>query len=153
MESIPDNHTPILVVDDDVGLLSSIKATLVSSGIPEPVLVSDGRRVMDLVRERRFMLVFLDLVMPHINGMEVLQQIKKEFPEIECVIVTATDDVSSAVQAMQYGAYDYLVKPLNSEKLIIVINRALERYNLRQGLALFEKKQSFSDLKLSLIHI
>ena len=147
MESIPDNHTPILVVDDDVGLLSSIKATLVSSGIPEPVLVSDSRRVMDLVREHRFMLVFLDLVMPHINGMEVLQQIKKEFPEIECVIVTATDDVSSAVQAMQYGAYDYLVKPLNSEKLIIVINRALERYNLRQGLALFEKKQSFSDLK------
>ena len=147
MESIPDNHTPILVVDDDVGLLSSIKATLVSSGIPEPVLASDGRRVMDLVREHRFMLVFLDLVMPHINGMEVLQQIKKEFPEIECVIVTATDDVSSAVQAMQYGAYDYLVKPLNSEKLIIVINRALERYNLRQGLALFEKEQSFSDLK------
>jgi len=147
MESIPDNHTPILVVDDDVGLLSSIKATLVSSGIPEPVLASDGRRVMDLVREHRFMLVFLDLVMPHINGMEVLQQIKKEFPEIECVIVTATDDVSSAVQAMKYGAYDYLIKPLNSEKLIIVINRALERYNLRQGLALFEKKQSFSDLK------
>jgi len=147
MESIPDNHTPILVVDDDVGLLSSIKATLVSSGIPEPVLVADGRRVMELVREHRFMLVFLDLVMPHINGMEVLQQIKKEFPEIECVIVTATDDVSSAVQAMKYGAYDYLVKPLNSEKLIIVINRALERYNLRQGLALFEKKQSFSDLK------
>jgi DNA-binding NtrC family response regulator len=147
MESIPDNHTPILVVDDDVGLLSSIKATLVSSGIPEPVLVSDSRRVMDLVREHRFMLVFLDLVMPHIKGMEVLQQIKKEFPEIECVIVTATDDVSSAVQAMKYGAYDYLVKPLNSEKLIIVINRALERYNLRQGLALFEKKQSFSDLK------
>lgn len=53
MESIPDNHTPILVVDDDVGLLSSIKATLVSSGIPEPVLASDGRRVMDLVREHR----------------------------------------------------------------------------------------------------
>jgi DNA-binding NtrC family response regulator len=102
---------------------------------------------MELVREHRFMLVFLDLVMPHINGMEVLQQIKKEFPEIECVIVTATDDVSSAVQAMKYGAYDYLVKPLNSEKLIIVINRALERYNLRQGLALFEKKQSLSDLK------
>jgi DNA-binding NtrC family response regulator len=147
MESIPDNHTPILVVDDDAGLLSSIKATLVSSGIPEPVLVSDGRRVMDLVREHHFKVVFLDLVMPYIHGMEVLQQIKKEFPETECVIVTATDDVSSAVRAMKYGAYDYLVKPLNSEKLIIVINRALERYNLRQGLALFERKQSFSDLK------
>jgi len=60
MESIPDNHTPILVVDDDAGLLSSIKATLVSSGIPEPVLVSDGRRVMNLVREHHFKVVFFN---------------------------------------------------------------------------------------------
>ena len=147
MESIPNNDTPILIVDDDVGLLSSIKATLVSSGMPEPGLVSDSRRVMELVRGHHFMVVFLDLVMPYINGMEVLQQIKKEFPEIECVIVTAIDDVPSAVQAMKFGAYDYLVKPLNSEKLIIVINRALERYNLRHGLSLFEREQSFSDLK------
>jgi DNA-binding NtrC family response regulator len=147
MESIPNNESPILVVDDDVGLLSSIKATLVSSGMPEPALASDSRRVMELVREHHFMVVFLDLIMPHINGMEVLQQIKKEFPEIECVIVTAIDDVSSAVQAMKFGAYDYLVKPLNSEKLIIIINRALERYNLRHGLSLFERDQSFLDLR------
>jgi DNA-binding NtrC family response regulator len=115
--------------------------------MPEPALVSDSRRVMGLLRKHRFMLVVLDLVMPHTGGMELLQQIKEEFPDTECVIVTAVDEVSSAVQAMNFGAYDYLVKPLNSEKLIIVINRALERYNLRQGLALFEEKQSFSDLK------
>jgi len=147
MESIPNNQTPILIVDDDVGLLASIKATLVSSGMPEPALVSDGRRVLDLVRERRFKLVFLDLIMPHIGGMQLLQQIKEEFPDIEAVIVTAIDDVSSAVEAMKFGAYDYLVKPLNSEKLVIVVNRALERHNLRHGLALFEREQSFSDLK------
>ena len=147
MESIPNNKTPILVADDDIGLLSSIKATLVSSGMPEPALVSDSRHVMGLVRKHRFMLVVLDLVMPHTGGMDLLQQIKEEFPDTECVIVTAVDEVSSAVQAMNFGAYDYLVKPLNSEKLIIVINRALERYNLRHGLALFEGKQSFSDLK------
>ena len=82
MESIPNNESPILVVDDDVGLLSSIKATLVSSGMPEPALVSDSRRVMELVREHHFMVVFLDLIMPHINGMEVLQQIKEEFHTI-----------------------------------------------------------------------
>lgn len=147
MESIPNNQTPILVVDDDVGLLSSIKATLVSSGMQEPALVSDSTRVMELIKRNHFRVVFLDLIMPQKNGMEVLKQIKKTFPEIECVIVTAIDDVSSAVQAMKYGAYDYLVKPLNSKKLIIVINRALERYNLRHGLALFERVQTFSDLK------
>jgi DNA-binding NtrC family response regulator len=147
MESIPNNQTPILVVDDDVGLLSSIKATLISSGMQEPALVSDSRRVMELIKRNHFRVVFLDLIMPHKNGMEVLKQVKKTYPKIECVIVTAIDDVSSAVQAMKYGAYDYLVKPLNSKKLIIVINRALERYNLRHGLALFERVQTFSDLK------
>jgi len=147
MESIPDSETPILVVDDDVGLLLSIKAILVSSGMPEPALVSDSRRVMELVRDHHFRLVLLDLIMPHIGGMEILQQIKEEFPDIECVIVTALDEVSTAVQAMKFGAYDYLVKPLNSEKVIIVINRTLERYSLRHGLALYERKQSFSDLK------
>ena len=147
MESIPANKTPVLVVDDDVGLLLSIKATLVSSGMPEPALVSDSRRVMELVRNNPFHLVLLDLIMPHLNGMDILQQLKEEFPDIECVIVTAVDEVSSAVQAMKFEAYDYLVKPLNSEKLIIAINRALERYSLRHGLALFERTQSFSDLK------
>ncbi|MBW2020761.1 MAG: sigma-54-dependent Fis family transcriptional regulator [Deltaproteobacteria bacterium] len=146
MKSIPDKPS-ILVVDDDVGLLLSIKATLVSSGMPEPALVSDSRQVMDLVRTHPFQLVLLDLMMPHVSGMEILQQIKKEFPAIECVIVTAVDDVSSAVQAMKFGAYDYLIKPINAEKLIIVINRALERYNLRHKLALFERSQTFSDLR------
>ncbi|MCD6561479.1 MAG: sigma-54-dependent Fis family transcriptional regulator [Deltaproteobacteria bacterium] len=146
MESIPDNNTPVLVVDDDEGLLSSIKTTLVSFGMPEPALLSDGRDVMKLVREKPYKLIFLDLIMPHISGMEILKQIKEEFPDIECVIVTAIDEVSSAVQAIKFGAYDYLVKPLNSEKLIIVINRALERFNLRHGLSLFERKQSFKNL-------
>ena len=97
MESISDNKTQILVVDDDVGLLSSIEAALVSAGLPEPALVSDSRRVMELVRKHRFHLILLDLIMPHMGGMEILKQIKEEFPDIECLIITAVDDVSSAV--------------------------------------------------------
>lgn len=147
MVSIPAHFTPILVVDDDVGLLLSIKAALVSSGMPEPALVSDSSEVMDVVRNNRFHLVLLDLIMPHKGGMELLQEIKEEFPAIECIIVTAIDDVSSAVQAMKFGAYDYLVKPINSEKLIITITRALERFDLKNKLALYERNQEFADLK------
>ena len=145
MQSIPKN-TPILVVDDDNGLLMSIKAILTSAGMPEPALVSDSRRVMELVREHRFHLVLLDLIMPHMNGIEVLRQLKEEFPGTECVIITAVDEVSSAVQAMQYGAYDYLVKPLQAEKLIIVINNAMERYDLRHRVAILENTPMFCDL-------
>ncbi|MCK5488199.1 MAG: response regulator, partial [Desulfobacterales bacterium] len=89
MESIPHQHSPVLVVDDDEGLLLSIKATLVSSGLPEPALVSDSRRVMDLVREYDFQLILLDLMMPHLTGMEVLRKIKEKSPYVECVIVSA----------------------------------------------------------------
>jgi len=146
MESIPKAKTPVLVVDDDEGLLLSIKATMLSAGLSEPALVSDSRRVPELVKMYGFQLILLDLIMPHMGGLELLQQVHKKYPEIECVVVTAVDEAASAVQAMSYGAYDYLVKPLNSEKLVIVINHALERYNLKRELSFFEKKQSFTDL-------
>lgn len=147
MEHMPKGKTPILVIDDDEGLLMSIKATIASSGIMEPALLSDSRRALELIRKHDFHLVILDLIMPHMGGIEILEKIKEEFPAVECVIVTAVDDTSSAVQAMKFGAYDYLVKPLNSEKLIITITRALERYNLRNKLTLFEQSQTFSDLR------
>jgi DNA-binding NtrC family response regulator len=147
MESIPPRHSPVLVVDDDEGLLLSIKATLVSSGMPEPALVSDSRRVMDLVRQHDFQLVLLDLMMPHLTGMEVLRKIKEKSPDVECVIVSAIDDVASAVQAMSLGASDYLVKPLNSEKLIALVNRTLETHTLQHELEQFGSKKVFSNLK------
>jgi DNA-binding NtrC family response regulator len=147
MESIPQNDSPVLVVDDDEGLLLSIKATLVSSGLPEPALVSDSRRVMDLVHKHDFQLILLDLMMPQLTGMEVLQTIKAESPDVDCVIVSAIDDVSSAVQAMSLGASDYLVKPLNSDKLIALVNRTLEKVNVQHELAQFGRKKVFSNLK------
>jgi DNA-binding NtrC family response regulator len=147
MESIPDKATPILVVDDDQGLLLSIKATVLSAGLPEPALVSDSRRVADLVQANDFKVIILDLVMPHLGGLELLRQINETHPNIECIVVTAIDQATAAVQAMNLGAFDYLVKPLNGEKLTIVINQALERFNLKHELSLLSPRQSFSQLK------
>ena len=147
MESIPNKHTPILVVDDDEGLLLSIKATLVSSGVSEPALLSDSRNALALVRKHGFQLILLDLMMPHLNGLEVLGKIKNEFPNTECIIVSANDEIASAVQAMSLGASDYLVKPLNSEKLIALVHGTLEKYNLRDELARFGRKKVFSELQ------
>jgi DNA-binding NtrC family response regulator len=147
MESIPHIHSPVLVVDDDEGLLLSIKATLVSSGLPEPALVSDSRRVIDLIREYDFQLILLDLMMPHLTGMEVLRRIKNESLDVECVIVSAIDDVASAVQAISLGASDYLVKPLNSDKLVALVNRTLEKYTVQHDLEQFGSQKVFSNLK------
>jgi DNA-binding NtrC family response regulator len=145
MESVSE-QSPILVVDDDPGLLLSIKATLLSADLPEPDTISDSRLVMDRVRNNAYKIILLDLLMPHINGMELLEMIKKEFPETVCLIVTATDEVSTAIQAIRLGAYDYLVKPVDGENLVMIIQRALKRYHVRKEVARFADSQSFSDL-------
>jgi len=147
MESIPPEHTPVLVVDDDEGLLLSIKATMVSAGLPEPALVSDSRNALKLMRNHHFQLVLLDVIIPHLNGIALLEQIKREFPDTECVIVSACDEVATAVQAMNLGASDYLVKPLNSDKLVALVHRSLEKHNLQDELARFGRKKVFSELK------
>ncbi len=79
--------------------------------------------------------------------MEIIQKIKKEFKKIECVIIKEIDEVDNAVQEMKYGAYDYLVKPIENEKLLITIDRALERYDLRHKISLMEQRQSLKDLR------
>jgi DNA-binding NtrC family response regulator len=147
MESIPEKGAPVLIVDDDEGLLLSMKATLVSSGLPEPALISDSRRVMELVRRHDFDLILLDLMMPYLSGLEVLETIKTEFPTLECVVISAVDEVPAAVKAMSLGASDYLVKPLSSEKLTLLIQGVLKKHDLRQELAAYGRKKLFSNLK------
>ncbi len=145
MESVYEK-SPILVVDDDPGLLLSIKATLLSADLPEPDTISDSRLVMDRVRKNPYQIILLDLLLPHVSGLQILENIKKEFPETVCLIVTANDEVSTAIQAIRLGAYDYLVKPVNGEKLVEILQRALKRYHLRKEVARFAGKQSFSNL-------
>ena len=147
LEFVPENGSPILVVDDDTGILASIRAAVLSAGLPDPALASDSRRVMDLIRTHGFKLVLLDLIMPDLGGLDLLPQIKREFPAVECVIVTALDDVETAVEAMKHDAFDYMVKPFPHEKLIITIQRALERRYLRECLAVEKAHPSFSSLK------
>ncbi len=147
MESIPATDTPLLIVDDDEGLLLSMKATLISAGLPEPALASDSRRVMNLLQAHPFQLVLLDLMMPGLSGMELLLQIQDRHPGVECIIVSAVDDVPTAVKAMNDGASDYLVKPLNSERLVALVQSYVEKFRLLRELAQFGEKKVFENLK------
>ncbi len=146
MQLMPTDPAPILIVDDDIGLLTSLKATLVSSGLAEPALISKSEAVMPCLDQKHFQLIILDLVMPGMDGIELLKRIKADHPRTECIMLTAIDDTTTAVRAIKYGAYDYLVKPVDREKLIITINRALETYSLKQGIRLLGSENSFADL-------
>ncbi|MFO7784722.1 MAG: sigma-54-dependent transcriptional regulator [Thermodesulfobacteriota bacterium] len=146
IESIPDHDTPILIVDDDTGILLSMRAILLSAGLPEPALLSDGTRVEELLSTHPFHLVLLDLILPDTSGIDLLRRMKRNHPDVECLIITAMDDAPTAVEAMKYGAFDYLVKPLGREKLLIAVKNALQRFDLLHKVSLLEKGPAFSDL-------
>ena len=127
MESIPEGYSPILVVDDDTALLVSMEAVILSCGLPKPVLLSNSLRVKDVIERHRFHVALLDVIMPYFNGLEVLRQIQNIQPQIQCVMITASDDPAKEAEARRAGAFDYLVKPVNMDTLKKVIVAAFEK--------------------------
>jgi DNA-binding NtrC family response regulator len=116
---------PILVVDDEVDILFAIDTTLQMAGFNHVVTCQDSRKVMELLGGQPFELVLLDLTMPHLDGENLLPMIAQEFPEVPVLIVTGTLDVETAVQCMKAGAFDYVVKPVEEERLMAAIQRAM----------------------------
>ena len=123
--------SPVLLVDDEKHFLLSAELTLSSNGINNTESCSDSRMVKALLQKKTYSLVALDINMPHISGVEILRQIVQCFPELPVVMITAFNDVDSAVLCMKEGAFDYLVKPVNDTKLVTTIKRGLELAEIR----------------------
>jgi len=129
LRTFPAN--PILFVDDEQHFLLSIELTMSSQGINNIETCSDSRQVMDLLSRKRYSLVVLDINMPHISGTELLPQIVQRHPETNVIVITAVNDVQSAVQCMKEGAFDYVVKPVNDTRIVGVVKRGLELAEMR----------------------
>lgn len=133
---------PILIIDDEHDVLESFKLILASSGLTSVTTCQDGRKALDILDQNRNIgVVLLDLMMPHTNGQELLEQITNLHPGISVIVITAVDELQTAVSCMKAGAFDYLVKPVEKHRMISSIHRAsaileLERENM-------ELKQSF----------
>ncbi len=122
---------PILFVDDEKDFLLSIELTMSSQGINHIETCSDSRQVLGLLRQRRYSLVVLDINMPHVSGVELLPQIVREFPGSHVIIITAVNDVESAVNCMREGAFDYVVKPVDDARIVGVVKRGLQISEMR----------------------
>lgn len=120
----------ILVVDDDLAHASMLK-TLISDWGHEVELADDGTTGVEKVQARPFDMVLMDMKMVNMSGMEALQQIKAYNPALPVVIMTAYSSVQTAVKALKIGAYDYLTKPLDFDKLKLTIERIFERIFLK----------------------
>jgi DNA-binding NtrC family response regulator len=123
---------PVLLVDDEAPLLRSVGVLLRTSGFTDVVALEDSRAVLPLLAERPVGVLVLDLTMPHLSGQVLLERITAEYPDIPVIVMTATNDLDTAVQCMRQGAIDYLVKPVENSRLISAVRRALEIRALRE---------------------
>jgi DNA-binding NtrC family response regulator len=119
----------VLVVDDEVMVCVALTNWLQEENYLARA-VHDGRQAIALVREENWDIVLLDVRMPGMDGMEVLKQIREIAPQSVVIIMTAYASISSAVQAMKDGAYDYVVKPLDVDQLARMLKRIVEHQQL-----------------------
>ncbi len=126
---------PILLVDDETHLLQSVKATLELAGGTNIHTLDDGNDVLGFLTNHKIDIILLDYLMPSTNGLEVLREIKRDFPEISVIMLTAVNEINTAVNCMQVGAQDFLVKPVVREQIITSINKATEVHSLNKEIS------------------
>ena len=121
----------VLIVDDEPDMVQITQYALRRNGITNVVTCLDGRKVPELLEDEHFAVITLDLSMPTVPGIEVLDEIVRLAPETPVIIVTASGDAESAVECLKRGAYDFLVKPVESTRLMSAIRNALEQSAIR----------------------
>lgn len=117
----------ILVVEDEPSILSVLSTLLRSEGYEvEPML--GGDKAIEALKNNSFDLMISDIRMTPVDGMQLLRQARSEYPDMAVIMVTAFGSVETAVDAMKYGAFDYVTKPFKVDELLLTVQRALE-YN------------------------
>ena len=121
---------PVLIVDDEKQYLQSAAVALRVAGF-EVMTISDPLAVVESVKNRPFGAVLLDILMPGIRGDELLGHIISVSPLSAVIMTTAVSDVETAVSCMRKGAFDYLIKPVEKDRLVTTVKRAMEMVELR----------------------
>ncbi|HEY5973524.1 MAG TPA: sigma-54 dependent transcriptional regulator [Geobacteraceae bacterium] len=138
------NSLPILLVDDEAQLLKVSKLTLMSNDFKEVITVNDSREVLPLLASQQVGLIVLDLFMPHLSGLDLLPELVRNFPQVPVIVMTAMDETETAVKCMKTGAFDYLVKPVEAERLLTAVRKALEHRSMHDELDSL-RERLFSD--------
>jgi two-component system, NtrC family, response regulator HydG len=125
----------ILLVDDEERILAASKLYLQGSGMGEVHTISDSSMVLPYLAGEQVSVIVLDLNMPHPSGLELLPQIIHDYPQIPVIIMTADDEIETVVECVKLGACDYLVKPVDSRRLVSCIGKALELRSLSRELS------------------
>jgi DNA-binding NtrC family response regulator len=138
---------PILIVDDEPEILLAVDTTLQMAGYNNIITISDSRDVIRQMERQIPCLMILDLNMPHINGNRLLKIVRKTYPKLPVIILTGDIDVDMAVRCMKIGAMDYVVKPVEEERILASVKQALAFINLENKIQDSPVSDLFSQIK------
>ncbi len=118
----------ILIVDDDTRICRNLSEILIDEGYSVETAAS-GDGALKLLKYKKFDMAIVDLIMPDMNGMELLYEIRKSDPNTQVIMITAFGTIENAVEAMKMGAADYITKPFKTNEIQIAVKRTLEEIN------------------------
>jgi DNA-binding response OmpR family regulator len=121
----------VLIVDDEEKVRHYLSRLLEKRGFQVSV-AAHGQAALDLLEEVDFDIVLLDVLMPGMDGICVLKEIKKRRPLTEVIILTGNASVNTGIEGLQFGAIDYMLKPINLENLLACMHEAIEQRRFRQ---------------------
>jgi two-component system response regulator HydG len=123
---------PLLLIDDDSVVLEFNVIALQSEGINNVLTLSDSRKTVQFLEDNPVSIIILDLMMPHVSGLDLLPVLIHDFPQIPVIVMTSSDDIETAVNCIKAGAVDFLTKPADIERLILSVENALHANELSQ---------------------
>jgi len=123
-----NNKATILVVDDVRGVRQCF--IMVLKDEYHVLLAGTGEKAIDIFQKNPIDLILLDILLPGIDGIDLLKKFKQTDPNTEIIMVTAVNDLQTAVKAIKLGAYEYIIKPFIVDDVLTVIGRALEKRRL-----------------------
>jgi len=129
----------ILIVDDEVDMLALLAMIITEKTNHKATTTNNPLEVPALIKEGAFDLLIADLKMPGMDGIELVDEVRKIDKSIPILIITAYGSIESAEEAIHKGAYDYITKPFRKEQILIAINRALEWKEMKRQIDSLKK--------------
>jgi two-component system response regulator PilR (NtrC family) len=139
MEPMDKDKGKILIVEDEKSMREVLKILLEGERY-SVTSASDGFEGLSYINRDIFDLVITDMKMPKIDGFELLKKIKEISPETIVIMITAFGTTESAVEAMKFGAYDYINKPFNIDEIRLIVRKAIEKKRLSEEIVLLREK-------------
>ena len=139
----------LLIIDDERGIRNTLREILADEGF-EVDVAENGKQGLEMAQAKAYDLIFTDIKMPEMDGIELLTALKsgEEAIETPVVMISGHGDVETAVQALKIGAYDFLLKPLDLNRILITTKNALESKNLKQETKQLRKKVAAKGLQM-----